>query len=107
MQDFTGVPGVVDIASLTAEVARKGKNPDEINPLIEVNLFIGHSVQVDYFGTKYSYARNIDEKYKRNNERYQFLKWAQQSFSNFSVILPRKVICHQVFPCDKNQWNAK
>ena len=96
MQDFTGVPAVVDIASLRAEVARKGKNPDEINPLIPVDLVIDHSVQVDYFGTQYAYERNMDEEYKRNKERYQFLKWAQQSFSNFSVVPPGMGICHQV-----------
>ncbi|MCV9927902.1 aconitate hydratase AcnA [Flavobacterium sp. LS1R49] len=96
MQDFTGVPAVVDIASLRAEVARRGKNPDEINPLIPVDLVIDHSVQVDYFGTEYSYSRNMDEEYKRNGERYQFLKWAQQSFSNFSVVPPGMGICHQV-----------
>lgn len=96
MQDFTGVPAVVDIASLRAEVARRGKNPDEINPLIPVDLVIDHSVQVDYFGTEYSYARNMEEEYKRNTERYQFLKWAQQSFSNFSVVPPGMGICHQV-----------
>lgn len=96
MQDFTGVPAVVDIASLRAEIARKGKNPDEINPLIPVDLVIDHSVQVDYFGTEYSYDRNMDEEYKRNKERYQFLKWAQQSFSNFSVVPPGMGICHQV-----------
>lgn len=96
MQDFTGVPAVVDIASLRAEIARKGKNPDGINPLIPVDLVIDHSVQVDYFGTEYSYDRNMDEEYKRNKERYQFLKWAQQSFSNFSVVPPGMGICHQV-----------
>ncbi|MEO6187968.1 MAG: aconitate hydratase AcnA, partial [Ginsengibacter sp.] len=96
MQDFTGVPAVVDIASLRAEIARKGKNPDEINPLIPVDLIIDHSVQVDYFGTEYSYARNMDEEYKRNIERYQFLKWAQKSFNNFSVVPPGMGICHQV-----------
>ncbi len=96
MQDFTGVPAVVDIASLRAEIARKGKNPDEINPLIPVDLVIDHSVQVDYFGTEYSYLRNMDEEYKRNKERYQFLKWAQQSFGNFSVVPPGMGICHQV-----------
>jgi aconitate hydratase len=96
MQDFTGVPAVVDIASLRAEIARKGKNPDEINPLIPVDLVIDHSVQVDYFGTEYSYKKNMDEEYKRNQERYQFLKWAQQSFSNFSVVPPGMGICHQV-----------
>jgi aconitate hydratase len=96
MQDFTGVPAVVDIASLRAEIARKGKNPDEINPLIPVDLIIDHSVQVDYFGTEYSYARNMEEEYKRNKERYQFLKWAQNSFNNFSVVPPGMGICHQV-----------
>lgn len=96
MQDFTGVPAVVDIASLRAEIARKGKNPDEINPLIPVDLIIDHSVQVDYFGTEYSYIRNMDEEYKRNKERYQFLKWAQKSFNNFSVVPPGMGICHQV-----------
>ncbi len=96
MQDFTGVPAVVDIASLRAETARKGKNPDGINPLIPVDLVIDHSVQVDYFGTQYAYERNITEEYKRNQERYQFLKWAQKSFNNFSVVPPGMGICHQV-----------
>ena len=96
MQDFTGVPAVVDIASLRAEIARKGKNPDEINPLIPVDLVIDHSVQVDYFGTEYAYDRNMNEEYKRNRERYSFLKWAQQSFNNFSVVPPGMGICHQV-----------
>lgn len=96
MQDFTGVPAVVDIASLRAEAQRRGKNPDMINPLIPVDLVIDHSVQVDYFGTEYSYLRNMEEEYKRNSERYEFLKWAQQSFSNFSVVPPGMGICHQV-----------
>lgn len=96
MQDFTGVPAVVDIASLRAEIARKGKNTDEINPLIPVDLVIDHSVQVDYFGTEYAFSRNMEEEYKRNKERYQFLKWAQKSFNNFSVVPPGMGICHQV-----------
>ncbi|HEY9362322.1 MAG TPA: aconitate hydratase AcnA [Chitinophagaceae bacterium] len=96
MQDFTGVPAVVDIASLRAEAARKGKNPEEINPLIPVDLVIDHSVQVDYFGTEYSYKNNMDEEYRRNQERYSFLKWAQKSFNNFSVVPPGMGICHQV-----------
>ncbi|MBO3098720.1 aconitate hydratase [Gelidibacter pelagius] len=96
MQDFTGVPAVVDIAALRAEVARKGGNPDSINPLVPVDLVIDHSVQVDYFGTDYSYQRNMEEEYKRNKERYQFLKWAQQSFDNFSVVPPGMGICHQI-----------
>lgn len=96
MQDFTGVPAVVDMAALRAEVARKGKDPDTINPLIPVDLIIDHSVQVDYYGTEYSYIRNMDEEYKRNQERYQFLKWAQNSFDNFNVVPPGMGICHQV-----------
>ncbi|MEP7080859.1 MAG: aconitate hydratase AcnA [Ginsengibacter sp.] len=96
MQDFTGVPAVVDIASLRAEAARKGKNPEEINPLIPVDLIIDHSVQVDYFGTEYSYKKNMEEEYRRNEERYSFLKWAQKSFNNFSVVPPGMGICHQI-----------
>ena len=96
MQDFTGVPAVVDIASLRAEAARKGRNPEEINPLIPVDLVIDHSVQVDYFGTDYAYARNMEKEYERNQERYRFLKWAQKSFNNFSVVPPGMGICHQV-----------
>lgn len=96
MQDFTGVPAVVDIAALRAEVARKGDNPDKINPLIPVDLVIDHSVQVDYFGTNYSYDRNMEIEYERNLERYTFLKWAQKAFDNFSVVPPGMGICHQV-----------
>ena len=96
MQDFTGVPAVVDIASLRAEAARQGKNPEEINPLIPVDLVIDHSVQVDYFGTEYALKKNMEEEYKRNQERYSFLKWAQKSFNNFSVVPPGMGICHQV-----------
>jgi len=96
MQDFTGVPAVVDIASIRAEVARKKKDPNRINPLVPVNLVIDHSVQVDYFGANYAYKRNVEEEYKRNTERYQFLKWAQNSFDNFSVVPPGMGICHQV-----------
>ncbi|MCH7398356.1 aconitate hydratase AcnA [Belliella sp. DSM 107340] len=96
MQDFTGVPAVVDIASLRAEAVRKGKDPNKINPLIPVDLVIDHSVQVDYFGTNYSYQKNVDVEYERNGERYQFLKWAQKAFDNFSVVPPGMGICHQV-----------
>ncbi len=96
MQDFTGVPAVVDIASLRAEAVRKGKDPNKINPLIPVDLVIDHSVQVDYFGTNYSYQKNVDVEYQRNGERYQFLKWAQKAFDNFSVVPPGMGICHQV-----------
>jgi aconitate hydratase len=96
MQDFTGVPAVVDIASLRSEAVRKGKNPEKINPLIPVDLVVDHSVQVDYFGTNYAYKKNVDVEYERNGERYEFLKWAQKSFNNFSVVPPGMGICHQV-----------
>ena len=96
MQDFTGVPAVVDIAALRAEAVRKGKDSSIINPLIPVDLVIDHSVQVDYSGTNYAYKRNIEEEYKRNKERYQFLKWAQNSFDNFTVVPPGMGICHQI-----------
>ncbi|WP_075349527.1 aconitate hydratase AcnA [Algoriphagus marinus] len=96
MQDFTGVPAVVDIASLRSEAKRKGKDPSKINPLIPVDLVIDHSVQVDFFGTNYSYEKNVEVEYQRNSERYKFLKWAQKSFNNFSVVPPGMGICHQV-----------
>ncbi len=96
MQDFTGVPAVVDLASLRAEAARKGKDPNKINPLIPVDLVIDHSVQVDYFGTPNAFLRNVETEYERNIERYQFLKWAQKAFDNFSVVPPGMGICHQV-----------
>ncbi|MBX6381211.1 MAG: aconitate hydratase, partial [Thermoflavifilum aggregans] len=96
MQDFTGVPAVVDIASLRDEMARKGKDPEKINPLIPVDLVVDHSVQVDYYGTEYAYEKNVEKEYERNKERYQLLKWAQQAFNNFSVVPPGMGICHQV-----------
>jgi aconitate hydratase len=96
MQDFTGVPAIVDIASLRAEMSRKGKDPSRINPLIPVDLIIDHSVQVDYFGNVNAYTRNVDKEYERNSERYRFLKWAQTAFDNFSVVPPGMGICHQV-----------
>lgn len=96
MQDFTGVPAVVDIASLRSEMARKGGEASKINPLIPVDLVIDHSVQVDYFAAQYAYQQNMEEEYRRNRERYTFLKWAQRSFDNFSVVPPGMGICHQV-----------
>lgn len=96
MQDFTGVPSVVDIAAVRAEVVRKGKDGSKINPFIPVDLVIDHSVQVDFFGTEYAYQKNVEYEYKRNRERYILLKWAQQAFDNFSVVPPGMGICHQV-----------
>lgn len=96
MQDFTGVPAVVDIASIRAELIRKGKDGSKINPLVPVDLVIDHSVQVDYYGTSYSYQRNVGLEYERNMERYQLLKWGQKAFDNFNVVPPGMGICHQV-----------
>jgi aconitate hydratase len=96
MQDFTGVPAMVDIASIRSEVARRNKDATLINPQIPVDLIIDHSVQVDFFGTDYSYGRNAELEYKRNLERYTFLKWAKSSFHNFNVLPPEMGICHQV-----------
>src|SRR5690606_28423710 len=96
MQDFTGVPAVVDIASLRAEFVRHGKDGHKINPAIPVDLIIDHSVQVDYYGTNYAYNKNVEIEYQRNEERYELLKWAQQGLSNFTVVPPGMGICHQV-----------
>lgn len=96
MQDFTGVPAVVDITSIRSEVIRKGKDGSKINPAIPVDLVIDHSVQVDFFGTDYSYQKNVDLEYERNAERYKLLKWAQTGLTNFTVVPPGMGICHQV-----------
>lgn len=96
MQDFTGVPSVVDIASIRSEVVRNGGKASNINPLIPVDLIIDHSVQVDYFGTNYSFQKNVEREYERNHERYSLLKWAASSFKNFKVLPPGMGICHQV-----------
>lgn len=96
MQDFTGVPAVVDIASIRAEVIRKGKDGSKINPAVPVDLVVDHSVQVDFFGTNYALAKNVEYEYERNRERYQLLKWAQQGLDNFTVVPPGMGICHQV-----------
>lgn len=96
MQDFTGVPAVVDMASLRAEMVRKGGDGTKINPAIPVDLVIDHSVQVDFFGTDYAYKNNVDMEYHRNEERYKLLKWAQKGLDNFTVVPPGMGICHQV-----------
>lgn len=96
MQDFTGVPGVVDIASIRSEAIRKGKDGSKINPAIPVDLVVDHSVQVDFYGTDYALEKNVEYEYERNRERYQLLKWAQQELDNFTVVPPGMGICHQV-----------
>lgn len=96
MQDFTGVPAVVDMASLRSEFVKHGKNGQKINPAIPVDLVIDHSVQVDYYGTDYAYNKNVEIEFERNKERYELLKWAQRGLKNFTVVPPGMGICHQV-----------
>jgi aconitate hydratase len=96
LQDFTGVPCVVDLAAMRAAVARLGGDVTRINPLVPVDLVIDHSVQVDRFGTTLAFARNVEYEYERNFERYALLRWGQQAFQNFRVVPPGTGIVHQV-----------
>jgi aconitate hydratase len=96
MQDFTGVPAVVDLAAMRAAVARLGGDPRKINPLVPVDLVIDHSVQVDFFANSDALQRNAEVEFQRNRERYEFLKWGQKAFSNFRVVPPMTGIVHQV-----------
>src|SRR5499425_3864415 len=96
MQDFTGVPAVVDLAAMRDAMEHLGGVPKKINPLVPVDLVIDHSVAVNFFGHRDSFKRNVEEEYKQNQERYRFLKWAQLSFENFRVVPPGTGICHQV-----------
>ena len=96
MQDFTGVPAVVDLAAMRDAMVKLGGDPEKINPLVPVDLVIDHSVVVDYFGTGKSLGQNVAREYEQNQERYRFLKWGQQGFSNFRVVPPGTGICHQV-----------
>ncbi|WP_122845782.1 aconitate hydratase AcnA [Pseudomonas viridiflava] len=96
MQDFTGVPAVVDLAAMRAAVAKAGGDPQRINPLSPVDLVIDHSVMVDKFGDSQAFEQNVDIEMQRNGERYAFLRWGQSAFDNFSVVPPGTGICHQV-----------
>ncbi|WP_258364098.1 aconitase family protein, partial [Halomonas sp. LBP4] len=96
MQDFTGVPGVVDLAAMRAAVEKLGESPDRINPLSPVDLVIDHSVMVDKFGNATAFRDNVAIEMERNRERYEFLRWGQQAFDNFRVVPPGTGICHQV-----------
>ncbi len=96
MQDFTGVPAVVDLAAMRSAMKRAGKDAGKVDPLVPVDLIIDHSVQVDSFGFRDSYTRNIEKEIERNRERYSLLRWAQQAFHNFSLVPPGMGICHQV-----------
>lgn len=96
MQDFTGVPAVVDLAALRSAMQRLGGDPSKINPVIPVDLVIDHSIQVDSYGTVYSLEENEKKEFERNTERYSFLRWAQKAFDNFRVVPPGRGIIHQV-----------
>jgi aconitate hydratase len=96
MQDFTGVPAIVDLAAMRDAIERLGGDPVAINPLVPVDLIIDHSVQVDAFGNARAFDFNADRDYERNGERYAFLRWGQQAFDNFRVVPPATGICHQV-----------
>ena len=96
MQDFTGVPAVVDLAAMRDAMAALGGDPERINPLVPVDLVIDHSVIVDDFGNPQAFAHNVELEYQRNGERYRFLRWGQSAFRNFRVVPPGTGICHQV-----------
>ncbi len=96
MQDFTGVPAVVDLAAMREATVALGGDPEKINPLCAVDLVIDHSVMVNEFGTNMSFQQNVEEEFKQNIERYQFLRWGQNAFDNFRVVPPGTGICHQV-----------
>src|SRR6201998_1654476 len=96
MQDFTGVPAVVDLAAMRNAMQTLGGDAEQIHPLVAVDLVIDHSVSVNFFGDNKAFGKNVVEEYKQNQERYEFLKWGQKAFSNFSVVPPGTGICHQV-----------
>jgi len=96
MQDFTGVPAVVDLAAMRDAMTKLGANPEKINPLAPVDLVIDHSVMIDYFGTAKAFGQNVEREYERNMERYNFLRWGSSAFNNFRVVPPGTGICHQV-----------
>jgi aconitate hydratase len=109
MQDFTGVPAVVDLAAMRDAMKHLGGDPEKINPLVPVDLVIDHSVIINFFGDNSAFKKNVDEEYKQNQERYRFLKWAQGSFENFRVVPPGTGICHQVNLeyLSQTVWTAK
>ena len=96
LQDYTGIPAVADLAAMREAVKNKKKDPEKINPLSAVDLVIDHSVQVDQSAKSDSFEKNVEIEFKRNSERYSFLKWGQQAFDNFRIVPPGTGICHQV-----------
>ncbi|HEX6989301.1 MAG TPA: aconitase family protein, partial [Bacillota bacterium] len=95
LQDFTGVPAVVDLAAMRSAIKKLGGDPRKVNPLVPCDLVIDHSVQVDTFGTAYAYLFNVEKEFERNAERYALLRWAQRAFDNFRVVPPGTGIVHQ------------
>jgi aconitate hydratase len=96
LQDYTGIPAVADLAAMREAVKEKSKDPNTINPLSAVDLVIDHSVQVDQSAKADSFDKNVEIEFKRNGERYSFLKWGQNAFNNFRIVPPGTGICHQV-----------
>ena len=96
MQDFTGVPAIVDLAAMRDAMEELGGDPTKINPLVPVELVIDHSIQVDVFAERLAFQRNAELEFQRNRERYAFLRWGQGAFDNFAVVPPNTGICHQV-----------
>src|SRR5918994_669127 len=96
LQDFTGVPAVVDLAAMRASIERAGGDPSKVDPLVPVDLVVDHSVQVDRFGMASAFKFNVEKEYERNKERYSLLKWAQNAFAGFRVVPPGMGIVHQV-----------
>ncbi|HEV8049756.1 MAG TPA: aconitase family protein, partial [Thermoplasmata archaeon] len=96
LQDFTGVPALVDLTAMRSAAERRGMAVEAINPEVPVDLIVDHSVQVDSYGTAQSYLINLDREYERNGERYDFLRWSQQAYRNMRIVPPGNGICHQV-----------
>src|SRR5438067_10106158 len=96
LQDFTGVPAIVDLAAMRDAMRAQNGDPAKINPLIPAELVIDHSVQVDEFASRLAIARNVELEFERNKERYAFLRWGQSAFDNLAVVPPNTGICHQV-----------
>ncbi|MBO6509188.1 MAG: aconitate hydratase, partial [Roseibium sp.] len=96
MQDFTGVPAVVDLAAMRDAAVKLGGDPVKVNPQVPVDLVIDHSVMIDFFGTQDAFKKNVELEYERNQERYEFLRWGQSAFDNFRAVPPGTGICHQV-----------
>ncbi len=106
LQDFTGVPAVVDLAAMRDALLKLQGDPRKVNPLVPVDLVIDHSVMVDYSGSAAALQKNVDVEFERNGERYEFLRWGQEAFNNFRVVPPGTGICHQVNLNTSRRWSG-